>query len=89
MWESNVFECSVEEPPSKRGARSKSPLPTPTHVLKKMIMQHWSTSSDVASCNRRVVNGLIRFGVKSIMVARDETTLYLGATSSHKYEISI
>ena len=27
MWEHDVFECSVEEPPSKkRDARSKSPV---------------------------------------------------------------
>ena len=33
---------------------------------------HSLRASDVASCNRRVVNGMIRLGVESVMVAHDE-----------------
>ena len=50
-------------------------------------------SSDIASCNCHVVNckvGLgVKFEVESTMVARDETNLDLGTTSSRTCEISI
>ena len=49
----------------------------------------YRASSDVASCNRRVVNCKVDLSVESVMVARDETNLDLGATSSCTYEISI
>ena len=45
--------------------------------------------SDVASCNRRIVNCKVGLGVQSVMVARDGTNLNLGTTSSRTYEISI
>ena len=46
-------------------------------------------SCTIASCNCCVVNGMIRLGVKSIMVAHDETSLNLGTTSLHEHEILI
>ena len=49
----------------------------------------YGASSDVASCNCRVVNCKVGLVVESIMVACDETNLDLGATSSRTYEISI
>ena len=49
----------------------------------------YGASSDIASCKRRIVNCKVGFGVESIMVARDETNLDLGATSSRTYETLI
>ena len=57
--------------------------------IKSLTPENIATVSDVASCNRCVVGSTIRFGVESVMVARDETNLDIGATSSHEYEISI
>ena len=48
----------------------------------------YGVSSDVASCNHRVVNCKVGLGVESVMVACDGTNLDLGATSSRTYEIS-
>ena len=55
----------------------------------KATYPQWSTSADIASCNCCIVNGMIRLGVKSIMVARVETTLNFSTTSLHEYEILI
>ena len=49
----------------------------------------YGASSDVASCNRCIVNCKVGLGIESIMVAHDETNLDLGATSSRTYEILI
>ena len=55
----------------------------------KATSPQWSTSADIASCNCCIVNGMIRLGVKSIMVARVETTLNFSTTSLHEYETLI
>ena len=49
----------------------------------------YGASSDIASCNCRVINCKVGFGIKSVMVVCDETNLDLGATSSGTYEILI
>ena len=48
----------------------------------------YGASSDVASHNHHIVNCRVGLGVKSVMVACDETNLDLGATSLRAYEIS-
>ena len=57
--------------------------------IKSLTSETIAKVSDVASSNRCVVGGTIFFGVESVMVARDETNLDVGATSSHEYEILI
>ena len=57
--------------------------------IKSLTSETIATVSGVASCNCRIVCGTICFGVESIMVAHDETSLDVGTTSSHEYEISI
>ena len=106
MWESNIFESSEEELPSKkRDTRNKSPAKSGCSRQQKMLKkaekqsivskiksltpENIATVSDVASCNRCIVGGTIRFDVESVMVARDKTNLDIGATSSHEYKISI
>ena len=50
----------------------------------------YGASSDVASCNHRVVNCKVGLVVESVMAVRNETNLDLGATSSRtSYEILI
>ena len=100
VWVSDIFKSSEEEPSSKkRDTRNKSPAKTGCSQQWKMLKKTEKqlivskikslTDSDVTSCNRRVVGGTIRFGVESVMVARDETNLDIGATSSHQYKVSI
>ena len=57
--------------------------------IKSFTSETIATVLGVASCNHCVIGSTICFDVESVMVTRDETNLDVGATSSHKYEISI
>ena len=85
LWRSETLEAKLQQSMVR-------------HVLRKMIHLHdkaaarqhlhngTSTSSDVASCNYHIANGMIHLGIKSVMVVHDETTtLDLGRMAPHPH----
>ena len=64
MWESDVFECSVEEPPSKkRDTRSKSPAktlaPVGNHCDCELPSSARTEENDSAAAREHLHNGLL------------------------------